>query len=66
MVILDAEGNELITSDGPRGNIGCPIMPHEIEYFMTMIEKTNERYSEDHLNRIAIALEANAKRYRPN
>ncbi len=38
--ILDQEGKTLITSDGPRGNIGYPVSPEEISYFLTMIRKT--------------------------
>ncbi len=41
MAILDADGNTLITSDRPKGNIGCPILPDEIEYFLTMVKKTS-------------------------
>lgn len=62
MVILDADGIELISSDSSGGNIGYPIMPNHIEYFMMMIEKTNRHSSQDQLNRIAAALELNAKR----
>ena len=40
MVILDADGSELITSIGPDGNVGCPAMPGEIEHFVAMIEQT--------------------------
>ena len=40
IVILDTNGKELINSDAPTGNIGCPVTPEEIKWFMTMIEKT--------------------------
>ncbi len=40
ITILDGEGTELITSDGPGGNIGCPITDEECAYFVTMIEQT--------------------------
>lgn len=36
-VILDGDGNELINSDGPDGNIGYPMTESEIEYFMEML-----------------------------
>jgi hypothetical protein len=36
-VILDADGNTLITSDGPEGNIGYPMNEAEIDYFMGML-----------------------------
>jgi hypothetical protein len=40
MTILDAGGNELVTSDGPKGNVGCPAAPDEIAWFRTMLERT--------------------------
>ena len=64
MVILDPDGQPLISSDGPDGNIGCPIMPNEVEYFMTMIRQTNSTASEDQLDRIKSAIETNAQRFR--
>jgi hypothetical protein len=36
-VILDGDGNELITSDGPNGNIGFPMAEAEIDYFLEML-----------------------------
>ena len=33
MVIQGADGRPLVTSDGPKGNIGCPWEPHEIAWF---------------------------------
>ena len=46
ITILDAEGEELITSDGPKGNIGCPVTPDERSHFMTMVKKTAQKMSE--------------------
>jgi hypothetical protein len=39
-VITDEYGKELISSDGPEGNCGCPVAPHEVEWFLTMIRRT--------------------------
>ncbi len=64
MVILDAKGNELTSSHGPDGNIGCPGTPDEIDYFVSMIEKTSKTNSQDRLNQIATALEESAERRR--
>jgi len=43
MVILDGNGKELVTGDGPQGNIGCPVQPDEIAWFRTMLERTKKR-----------------------
>lgn len=42
MVILDAEGKALITSDGPDGNIGCPVEKSGRRHFMKMIGRTQQ------------------------
>jgi len=59
IVILNAEGEELITSDGPDGNIGCPVKPAEIDHFMTMIEKTSGPSAKE-LGRLRSVLEEHA------
>jgi len=46
MVILDGDGREVITSDGPKGNCGCPAQPHEIDHFLTMVDKTRRHMSD--------------------
>ncbi len=65
MVILDGDGNELISSVGPKGNVGCPVEPHEIEYFVEMIKQSSDA-SEDELIAISDAMKANAKKIRGN
>lgn len=48
-VILDAEGEQLVTSDGPDGNIGCPVTAEEAEVFFQMVRKTGQRLTDqDH------------------
>ncbi len=61
MTILDSEGEELITSVGPKGNIGCPVESFEIEHFVDMIRKTSDATDED-LEKITEAMNANAKK----
>ena len=63
LVILDAAGEKLITSDGPKGNIGYPFEPHEIEYFLTMLKSTAERMDEGQLADVETALNEAAKKY---
>ena len=40
-LIMDADGNVLITADGPNGNIGCPYKDEEIAHFMHMVKTTS-------------------------
>ncbi len=62
MVILKSNGDELITSDGPKGNIGYPFQPEEIEHFMSMLKATSKRTTAEQMNAIGAALNENAKR----
>ncbi|MEQ1906483.1 MAG: hypothetical protein ABL888_20030 [Pirellulaceae bacterium] len=62
--ILDGDGKELVTSDGPKGNIGCPITEDECAYFMTMIEKTIQHAPADRIAAIAKALDEYAQKKR--
>lgn len=61
MVITDELGTELITSDGPRGNCGCPVAPHEIEWFMTMIRRTARTLNAEQVATIEAELKTFAK-----
>ena len=47
MVILDGDGEAKATSDGPKGNCGCPAQPHEIDHFLSMIDATRRHMSDD-------------------
>jgi thioredoxin-related protein len=55
-VILDAKGKPLVTSDGPRGNIGYPGELHEIEHFLAMLKQTARKLEPGQLDRIEAAL----------
>ena len=61
MVILDSEEKALITSDGPKGNIGCPVQPHEREYFLEMLRETRKNIGDEELSAVSRALEAYAE-----
>ena len=61
IVILDGDGAELISSDGPNGNIGCPITKDECAHFVTMITKTIQHAPAERVSDIQVALEAFAQ-----
>ena len=61
-VFLDANGNKVIDSDGPEGNIGCPVRPHEVAHFMTMLKTARGKLSDDELETIHKALKDYAKK----
>jgi thioredoxin-related protein len=55
-VILDAKGKALATSDGPKGNVGYPAQPHEIEHFLAMLKQTARKMGPGQLDRVEAAL----------
>lgn len=64
MTILDEKGEKLITSDGPKGNIGYPFEPHEIEFFVTMLKATGKQMTAERLAEVEQALRETADRLR--
>jgi thiol-disulfide isomerase/thioredoxin len=65
MVVLDADGKQLITSDATKGNIGCPVLDWEIEHFMRMLEKTRKVTGNDDLARLRAKIEKVTEKWRP-
>ena len=64
MVILDDGGEKLITSEGPKGNVGYPFEPYEIEFFLTMLKSTAKQMSDERLAEIETALNDAATKIR--
>jgi thioredoxin-related protein len=60
--ILDASGKSLVTSDGPKGNIGYPAQPDEIDHFMAMIKGHTRQIDAGQLGELRKSLEENADR----
>lgn len=52
IAILDADGHELVTSIGPKGNIGCPVTEEEAAWFLEMLRRTRQRLTDEDLARI--------------
>jgi thioredoxin-related protein len=55
-VILDAQGKALTNSDGPKGNIGFPYEPEEIEHFVGMLKQTARKLNAAHIEQVAEGL----------
>jgi thiol-disulfide isomerase/thioredoxin len=60
---LDAEGRILITSVGPKGNIGHPLRPAEITYFIHMIKETSRNITPGQISTIEKALNQQQKKW---
>ena len=51
---VDAEtGRAVVTSTGPKGNVGFPWEPHEIAHFKTMLETAKRHLTDDDIAQIA-------------
>ncbi len=48
-MIVDADGKQLVTSDGPEGNIGCPVSAAERGHFIDMVKRTRTRITDEEL-----------------
>ncbi|HET6204913.1 MAG TPA: hypothetical protein VFI25_19150 [Planctomycetota bacterium] len=46
---LDAQGAVVATSDGPKGNVGFPAEPDEIDHFVAMLRKGARRITPEQL-----------------
>ena len=60
--ILDAEGKVLITSDGPKGNVGFPLRPDEIAHFIHMIKETSRNITPGRISTIQKTLSQQQKK----
>jgi thioredoxin-related protein len=61
-VVLDSAGKPQGNADGPKGNIGCPFEPWEIDHFMSVIGKECRRIDADAQARLRGSLKENAER----
>jgi hypothetical protein len=61
-VFLDGEANPIVTSDGPKGNVGFPAEPFEIEHFKTMLEKVKRHLTDEDIAYLVKSLQDAAKK----
>lgn len=62
MAMLDADGNQLVTSVGTQGNIGYPAAPEEIEHFLSMLKTTRKQLADSDLDALETELKARAEK----
>jgi uncharacterized protein YyaL (SSP411 family) len=60
-VFLDAKGNAIATSHGPKGNIGYPATPEEIEHFIGMLKKAARKLEPVQIEAVEEALKSEAR-----
>ena len=57
IVLVDAKGGSLITSFGPKGNVGYPVEPFEIAHFVDMLKKTKTHMTDDDIRKVEQTLQ---------
>jgi hypothetical protein len=62
IAFLDSRGATIVTGDGPKGNIGCPAEPYEIDHFMSMLRKVRSHLTEQELSALEQDLRAYGKK----
>ena len=55
-VMLDVNGKPLVSSDGPKGNIGFPATDEEIAYFAKMLDKSRHRLGDKDIEQLSQSL----------
>jgi uncharacterized protein YyaL (SSP411 family) len=61
-VFLDPKGNAVVTSDGPKGNIGYPFTPEEIQHFIGMLKKVHRKIEPSQIESIEKVLKSEAEK----
>ena len=61
-VFLDGDANPLATSDGPKGNVGFPAQPYEIEHFKVMLDTAKRQLTDQDITVLIKSLEDAAKK----
>ena len=61
IVIVDTEGKERISGVGEKGNVGCPVQPHEVAHFLKMVDTTRAHMTDEEFESLGKSLKAFAK-----
>lgn len=61
---VSPQGKALVTSDGPKGNVGFPYEPHEIDHFIHALNRARVKITEPEVDalRASLADRSNEKR----
>ena len=59
---LDASGTAIVTSTGPKGNVGMPWEPHEVQHFETMLGKARTHLTDAEIVALVTSLQGFRKK----
>jgi hypothetical protein len=55
---LDPTGRAIITSTGPKGNVGMPWEPHEVGHFKTLLETAKKHLTDEEIASVIASIQA--------
>lgn len=55
---IDGDGKALITSTGPKGNVGHPNQPDEVAFFKTMLQTVKKHLTDTEIDALIASLVA--------
>ncbi len=61
--VLDAAGKTVITSDGPKGNVGFPAEDHEVAHFAAMLKAAKKRLTDHDIDELVRSLRQEKERF---
>jgi len=59
---IDTNGQTIVTSTGPKGNVGAPWAPHEVDHFKTMLLKAKRQLTDAQIDALIVSLQDFRKR----
>jgi len=55
--LIDADGQAIATSTGPKGNVGTPWEPHEVAHFKTMLLKAKKHLTDAQIDALIVSIQ---------
>jgi len=55
---LDGDGKAIITSTGPKGNVGHPFQPEEVEHFQVMLQTAKRHLTDAEIETLINSIKA--------
>lgn len=55
---IGPDGQPIVTSTGPKGNVGMPWQPHEVDHFETMLRTAKRHLSDAEIATLVASIKA--------
>jgi hypothetical protein len=54
---IDGDGKAIATSTGPKGNVGMPWQPHEVDHFKTMLVTAKKHLTDAQIDALIASIQ---------